>query len=219
MDTPDLFEDPLSEYCRSPSPAPSASSSVRAGSRIKRRSPQSMTPDFANLRTNQKVSDVIANAFKKTKPKAPPTAKFVKQNIKKWTTDIRRDSIGSNPSPSASCPQHSPITYDPYTRQRSFSSSRNEHESEEISGRNSAGSLSRGLSVDDFQKLDKISNLFEAFRRPVDVAAGRRLDVQKRIKERSTEPVPLSALMDELDADGGVEVPNRVPCFLLTVTS
>lgn len=205
METPDLFEDPLSEYCRSPSPAASNASSVpRPGLATKRRiliSPQSMVPDFSNRREKEDISEVIASKFKRTKPKQTPDTKFVRQNIKKWKVDIRtrRSSEGSS---ELSCPQHPPLLDTP--RKRSYSSSRREsdttssfssrRQSDTTSGQES--SLSRGLSEDDLQKLNKITRLFEAFKNPVEVVAGRRADVAKRMQERGGN-VPLSSLLSE----------------------
>ena len=211
MDTPDLFEDPLSEYCKSPSPTPSTASSVVQTPFISRRKKSlDMIPDFSNRRGDQKISDVIANKFKKTKPKPVTDARFVRQNIKKWNIDIRRrrnsDSLGnSSQSSVVSCPRHSPAAQNKTlkipVRQRSYSSGRQDPVDATVGDspfRNSA-QISRGLSEDDLQKLDKISNLFEAFKCPIDVAAGKRADVLKRMKDRGGETVPLSRLMDGND--------------------
>ncbi|XP_063675628.1 CAP-Gly domain-containing linker protein 1-like isoform X11 [Bolinopsis microptera] len=215
MDTPDLFEDPLSlsEYCRSPSPAPSTTSSVRSYRRKLSQNTPSMIPDFNNRREDQTISEVISSKFKKktpkikvTKSKASPDTRFIRQNIQKWNIDIRtrRDSEGSSPSSNNPCPQHSPSpqtrTRNIPVRVRSYSSSRQEPE-DPVFRDTKTGSLNRGLSVGDLQKLDQISHLFDAFKCPIDVAAGRRSDVLKRIKDKSLESVPLCRLMDGVDQE------------------
>ena len=53
----------------------------------------------------------------------------------------------------------------------------------------------------DLQKLDQISHIFDAFKCPIDVAAGRRSDVLKRIKDKSLESVPLCRRMDGIDQE------------------
>ena len=47
-----------------------------------------------------------------------------------------------------------------------------------------------GLSPGDRQKLEKIANLFEAFKSPLQVPAGRRSDVRDRINVSSRGPLP-----------------------------
>ena len=218
MDTPDLFEDPLSEYCRSPSPAVSTTSSVvRTGIKGKRKimeSPQSMMPDFSNRRGDHKISDVIANKFQKTKPKPVQGARFVKQNIQKWSIDIRTRRNSDGASSTTSCPRHSPAAQNRDrkvpVRQRSYSSSKQEPE-DEVTKSGRAGRMTRGLSEVDLQKLNKISNLFEAFKCPIDVVAGKRPDVMKRIKNKSGDSVPLCRLMDGVEEDAEV----HDPCAML----